>query len=313
MQNFGFDFTDAAWDKNVMKAYTFNGNLYGVNMVDSPYYCPALVYYNKNLIETYDLDDPYELWKKGKWTWDKLWEMCEDFIDKADGDDFIGLSTMAFMEYQLAYNKPAITYDKNTNTFKHNLKDKNFIQSWKIYANYYEKGLISQALTNNDAFDAGKLLFNISMGIASRDGSSYFKQLRSQGAVACVPLPALKNGTKDYQVLGEVQAFGIPKTAKNAALVPYYLRYYFDADNYNMKKFYNVEHAAEAIEYIQKKNPFIDYNNAIMTAETTGFISSQFIDKLKREGAEKVQGTLDSYVPAVEQAIAEAQSFFASL
>ncbi|MBQ3126279.1 MAG: extracellular solute-binding protein [Clostridia bacterium] len=313
MQNLGFDFSDAAWDKNVVDAYTFNGNIYGVNMIDSPYYCPALVYYNKNLIESSKLDDPYDLWKKGKWTWDKLWEMCEDFIDEADGDDFIGLSTMAFMEYQQAYNKPAITYDKKTNTFKHNLEDANFIKSWKIYANNYEKGLISQALTNNDAFDGGKLLFNVSMGIAARDGSSYFRQLRSQGAVACVPLPALKAGTKDYQVLGEVQAFGIPKTAKNPALVPYYLRYYFDVDNYNMKKFYNVDHAAEVIEYVQKKNPAIQYNGAIMTAETTGFTNAQFIDKLKKDGAANVQMTLASYVPTVNAAMAEAQNFFASL
>ncbi len=313
MQNLGYDFTDAAWDKNVMDAYTFNGNLYGVNMVGSPYYCAALVYYNKNLVETYGLDDPYELWKDGKWTWDALWDLCEEFLDEADGDDFMGLSTMAFMEYQHAYNKPTITYDKKTNTFKHNLQDKNYVTSWQIYANYYDKGLISQALTNNDAFDGGKLLFNVSMGISSRNGSAYFRNLRSQGAVACVPLPALKKGAKDYQVLGEVQAFGIPKTAKNPELVPYYLRYYFDADNYNMKNFYNVEHAAEVTKYVQSKNPAIGYAGAIMTKETTDFVTSQFIDELKTGGAANVKMKLDSFVPKVETAIAEAQTFFASL
>ena len=313
MQNLGFDFSDPAWDDNVIDAYTFNGNIYGVNMVGSPYYCPYLVYYNTNLIETYGLDDPYELFKKGKWTWDKLWEMCEDFLDEADGDDFIGLSTMAGMEYQLAFNKPAITYDKKTNTFKHNLQDANFIQSWKIYANYYDKGLISLALTNNDAFDAGKLLFNISMGIAARAGSAYFTDLRAQDAVACVPLPALKTGTKDYQLLGEVQAFGIPKTAKNAALVPYYLRYYFDPNNYDMKNFYNVDHAADVIAYVQKKNPAIDWQGTIMSKDTTQFTAAQFIDKLKSEGSANVQMNLDSFIPSVNKAIAEAQSFFASL
>lgn len=313
MQNLGYDFTDAAWDKNVMNAYTFNGNLYGVNMVGSPYYCAALVYYNKNLIETYGLDDPYDLWKDGEWTWDALWDMCEEFLDEADGDDFIGLSTMAFMEYQHAYNKPTITYDHKNNTFKHNLQDANYVKSWQIYANNYDKGLISQALTNNDAFDGGKLLFNVSMGIASRSGSSYFRNLRSQGAVACVPLPALKKGAKDYQVLGEVQAFGIPKTAKNPALVPYYLRYYFDADNYNMNNFYNVEHAAEVTKYVQSKNPAIGYAGAVMTKETTGFVTSQFIDELKQGGAANVKMKLDSFVPTVDAAIKEAQSFYGSL
>lgn len=313
MQNLGYDFTDAAWDKNVVDAYTFNGNIYGVNMVGSPYYCPVLVYYNKNLIETYGLDDPYDLWKDGEWTWDVLWDMCEEFLDEADGDDFLGISTMAFMEYQLAYNKPAITYDKKTNTFKSNLQDANFVKSWQIYANNYDKGLISQALTNNDAFDGGKLLFNVSQGIASRKGSSYFRNLREQGAVACVPLPALKKGAKDYQALGEVQAFGIPKTAKNPTLVPYYLRYYFDVANYNMSKFYNVEHADEVTKYIQSKNPAISYNGMVMTAETTGFVPATFLDQLKQGGAANVKMTLDSFVPNVNTAMTEAQTFFASL
>lgn len=313
MNSTGYDFTDSAWDKTVVDAYTFNGNIYGVNMVGSPLYSPWLVYYNKNLIETYGLDDPYELWKKGKWTWDKLWALCKEFIDEADGDDFIGLSTMAGMEYQQAYNKPAIIYDKKTNTFKHNLQDADFIKSWKLYANYYEKGYISQSLTNNDAFDAGKLLFNISHAIASRNGSAYFRQLRSKGSVACVPLPALKSGAKDYQLLGEVQAFGIPKTAKNPNLVPYYLRYYFDVDNYNMKNFYNVDHAAETLAYIQKKQPAISYNPAVMTVETVGVNPGTFILEVKGCGVANVQMKLDSYVPKLETAMTEAQSFFASL
>ena len=309
----GYDFTDPAWDKTVMDAYTFNGNLYGVNMVDSPYYSPYIVYYNKRLIETYGLDDPYELWKDGKWSWDAMWDMIKDFMKEADGDDFIGLSTMAGMEYQLAYNKPAIVYDKKANTFAHNLKDQKFVKSWQLFANYYDKGYISQSLTNNDAFNAGKLLFNVSTGIASRNGSSYFSELRGEGAVACVPLPALEEGGKDHQNLQELQAFGIPKTAKNANLVPYYLRYYFDVKNYNMDGFYNVDNAAEVIKYIQGKNPAIDYAGAVMSEEQTGFNAAQFVDKLKTGGAANVTVTLDGYIPVVEAAMKEAQVFFASL
>ena len=309
----GYDFSDPAWDKNVLNAYTFNGNIYGVNMVDSPLYCPVLVYYNTNLIKSYDLDDPYELWKNGEWTWDKLWDMCKEFKKEADGDGFLGISTMAFYEYQLAYNKPTITYDKATNTYKHNLQDSNYIRSWQIYANNYDKGYVAQALTDNDNFNSGKLLFNVSMGIASRNGSSYFKDLRAEGVVACVPLPALKEGSKDYQLMGEVQAFGVPKGAKNAALVPYYLRYYFDVNNYNMNGFYNVKYADEVIKYIQKSNPSFRYETAIMTTESTGFSSAEFFDQLKTGGAANVKMTLDSFVPKVEQAMKDMQGFLSTL
>ncbi len=313
MQDLGYDFTDAAWDKNIMNAYTFNGNLYGVNMVGSPFYCPVMIFYNKNLINTYDLDDPYELWKDGKWTWDKLWEMCEEFVENAPDDSFLGYGAMAQMEYQFAYNKPTITYNKKTNTFSHNLKDENYIKSWQIYANNFDKGLISRALSNVDDFNAGKLLFTAWDAIASRNGSAAFRAIRSQGAVACVPLPALKKGTKDYQLIAEPQAFGIPKTAKNAALVPYYLRYYFDADNYDMKNFYNVDHAAEVHKYIQTKNPAINYNGAVINKELSGMHASQFLDALKTGGSANVMGTLDSYVPTLEAAMKEAEAFYAEL
>lgn len=309
----GYDFTDPAWDKTIMDAYTFNGNLYGVNMVDSPYYSAYVVHYNTRLIETYGLDDPYELWKNKEWTWDKLWDMCKEFLKEADGQDFIGLSTMADMSYQIAYNKPTITYNKKANTFSHNLKDDKYIKSWQLYASYYEKGYISQALTNNDAFNAGQLLFNISHTIATRTGSAYFKEIRSEGAVACVPLPALEEGSKDYQKVQELQAFGIPKTAKNANLVPYFLRYYFDVDNYNMDKFYNVDNAAEVIKYIQGKNPDIGYECCVMTTEQTGFDPGQYLNALKGGGSANVKMTLDGYVPTIEAAIKEAQAFYASL
>lgn len=309
----GYNFNDTYWDQNVIEAYTFNGNIYGVNMVGSPYYSPYIVYYNTNLIETYGLDDPYALFKKGEWTWDKLWEMCDEFVAQSSYGDFIGLSTMEGMEYQLAHNTPAITYNKKTNTFSHNLKNATFIKSWQVYANKFDKGLISYALTNNDAFDNGKLLFNISTGIAARDGSAYFRDLRQQGAVACVPLPALKQGNEDYQLLQEVQAFGIPAGAKNGDLTPYYLRYYFDASNYDMKNFYNVKNAEEVIGYIHTKGPKISYNGAVMTSEQTGFNTAQFIDKLKTGGAANVKMTLDAYVPAVEASMREMQMFFAAL
>lgn len=313
MQNLGFDFTDAAWDANVLDAYTFNGNLYGVNMIGSPFYCPVMVYYNTNLIDTYDLEDPYQLWKKGKWTWDKVWELCEEFLDEANSEEFIGLSTMAYLEYQIAYNKPIITYDKTAKTFSHNMNDKDFIKSWQTFVTYYQDGYISEMLTNNDAFDQGKLLFNFSNGIASRKGSAYFKDLRAKGTVGCVPLPALKSGAKDYQMLAEPQAFGIPKTAKNAKLVPYFLRYYFDGDNYDMKNFYNVDHAAEVIQYIQTKNPSINYAGCVISTSTTGWGLNVLIAELKGQGPDRVIPLLEERVTQVEPAMAEAQSFYASL
>ncbi len=309
----GYDFSDAAWDKNVIDLYTFNGNTYGVNMEGSPYYCPYLFYYNTRLIETYGLEDPYELWKDGKWTWEKVWDMCDEFLDEVEGDGFIGLSTMADFAYMRAYGTPPIVFNKKNNTFSHNLQNEKFIKSFQEFAKYYDKGFISQALTNNTAFDQGKLLFSISQGIAARKGSSYFNKLREQNAVAAVPLPVLKKGAKEYQILGEVQAFGVPKTAKNAKLVPYFLRFYFDPANYNMKTFFNVTHADEAIKHIRTTNPEATYDSTVISQENCGMDSSYFLDEVKQGGAANVAMYMETYKPVVDDAILQMNAFFASL
>ena len=39
------------------------------------------MYYNKNTIRDNSLEDPAELLKEGRWTWDALWEMMTAFCD----------------------------------------------------------------------------------------------------------------------------------------------------------------------------------------------------------------------------------------
>jgi multiple sugar transport system substrate-binding protein len=46
----------------------YHGKLYGLNVL----FGSILVYYNKNLVKQAGLEDPYQLWEQGKWTWDRF-------------------------------------------------------------------------------------------------------------------------------------------------------------------------------------------------------------------------------------------------
>lgn len=55
-------------------------------------YCPitsvntfSLLWYRKSIIEEAGLDDPYDLYKAGNWTWDTFLEMCEKFSSPEEG------------------------------------------------------------------------------------------------------------------------------------------------------------------------------------------------------------------------------------
>ncbi len=311
-----FDFTDAAWDQNVISHYTYNGNIYAVNMVDTPVYSPYVMYYNNKLIKDYNLDDPYELWKKGdgSWNWDKVFEMCETFLDEVDDESYSGFTTMAGFEYFHAAGVPPVTFDRKTTTFSHNLDNETFVKAAQNFAKWFEKGVQDKMLSNTAKFGGGKLLFYVSMGQLTASSSETFGAIRKAGALSCVPLPAFKEGVEDVQVMGEMMALGIPKTAKNAELAPYYMRYTLDREHYDMANYYNCNNAEETLKYIAEKGAKSGYAGYVMQKENAfGRNTNSVLDELRQSGTENVKTILDVYVPAMQAGIDEANKFYQGL
>lgn len=78
-----------AW---MIEGGTFDGKQYGLTE-SSP--SGFGVWYNKTLFQKLGLEDPYELQKKGEWTWDKFAEVAKNATKDSDGDgklDTVGLS-----------------------------------------------------------------------------------------------------------------------------------------------------------------------------------------------------------------------------
>ncbi len=311
-----FDFTDAAWDQSFLKHYTYNDNIYAVNMVNAPIYSPYVMYYNSKLIQDYNLDDPYELWKKGdnSWNWDTVFEMCEIFLEEVKDDSYSGFTTMAGFEYFAAAGVAPITYDAKTNTFGHNLTNPTFLSVAKKLASWNQKGIQDQMLSNAAKFGGGKMLFYVSMGQLTASTSETFGSIRKSGALACVPLPSFDKDHDAVQLMGEMMALGIPQTAKNAELAPYYMRYVLDREHYDMANYYNCKNAEETLKFIaengaksnyagyvmQKGNPFDETDNSVL-------------DTLRKQKVEQVEMYLDSYRQKVDAAIADTNKFYQAL
>ncbi|HSH95853.1 MAG TPA: sugar ABC transporter substrate-binding protein [Roseimicrobium sp.] len=60
---------------------TVDGRLYGLNVL----FGGILIYYNKTLFQKAGLDDPYELSKRGEWTWDRFRESAVKLTQMEDG------------------------------------------------------------------------------------------------------------------------------------------------------------------------------------------------------------------------------------
>ena len=79
------------------KAYEFQGKTYGFGAAGNGVVQITLTAYNKSLFEREGLPDPYELYKKGEWTWDTFKELAVQATRDLDGDGVIdqwGLATV---------------------------------------------------------------------------------------------------------------------------------------------------------------------------------------------------------------------------
>ncbi|MCI8386975.1 MAG: hypothetical protein HFE63_00715 [Clostridiales bacterium] len=92
------DFSRSYWNQNCNENLSLNGHMfYAVSDYMLP--DPNCILFNKDMIEQYSIEDPYELVRSGKWTIDKFSEMCSAVTRDLDGNgaldfnDQYGLAT----------------------------------------------------------------------------------------------------------------------------------------------------------------------------------------------------------------------------
>lgn len=82
------DFSHSWWDQNAVSELTLMDKMYAVTGDISLYnnYAPITYFFNKQIVNELDLDDPYTLVKDGKWTLDKVRELCTAAVYDLNGD-----------------------------------------------------------------------------------------------------------------------------------------------------------------------------------------------------------------------------------
>ncbi len=289
--NSGYDFKDDIWWKTLMEDYTYNGKCYAVNIrpKDAAVLDTYMIYYNKRALRAADMEDPYTLWKNGKWTWSKFWSMCEEFL--LANNNKTGYYGASF-EYNNAYVRMfgCANYDYNSETGKweNYMDNPELAKRWGELLTYNSKGLSS---VNHDAtsFQRAKILFDVSGPFAARAKDQTHQTLKDRDELGVVPLPT----DTPYQLLYEYTAFGIPQGAKNKEAVPYYLRYVLDKSSYDLDEVYYSKEAREVAEY------------TLSFADNKYFFGENELYELRQElvngTADQVKATLAKYKGVIQQ------------
>ena len=82
------DITKPYWSGRIMDDASIYGKYYaGISdLTIQGYFSSGVVYYNKDLASLYDLENPYDLVREGKWTLDKLKQLCQNVSSDLNGN-----------------------------------------------------------------------------------------------------------------------------------------------------------------------------------------------------------------------------------
>ncbi|MCL2814789.1 MAG: hypothetical protein FWD23_09340 [Oscillospiraceae bacterium] len=82
------DFDKAWWSADLKENFTINGRMFFAtgDISLSLWEDILAVYFNKQMIADYEIENPYDLVRSGKWTIDKLNEICKNVYKDVDGD-----------------------------------------------------------------------------------------------------------------------------------------------------------------------------------------------------------------------------------
>lgn len=241
----GFDFSGPAWDKQTMGIYSVGNNQYGMALLNTPFYLPAMMFYNTVVMEEMGFEDPWTLCKEGKWTWDKFEEMATEWVNQ--GTEYRGALLYADA-LSTTRNASFLKYDGSQYTM--DLNDESNIKAYQKGSEFKAMNIIADG---NEGFEDGKpkLLFAAMDATAVQSSSQFFRKVRLRGRLATVPYP--KWDDHDYYVpMMENVAYGIAKGAKNPKAAPYFVAYMCNFANYDTSgtNFFFNEQVKEAYMYL---------------------------------------------------------------
>ena len=176
-----------------------------------------MVLYNKTLFEDAELEDPMDLYNKGKWTWDAFYEATKELtVDKNhDGTPEVLVASMpdySFAMFCQSTGNDFATFN-NDGTLKSDLKNPNFQRAAAMINKIGKISLDAESWNYTTRFSQNKIGMVIAGPWTTTSGA--LNKMKKDGKIGFVPLPKDPQSDK-YYMQGSVNFSFIPKGAKNA-------------------------------------------------------------------------------------------------
>lgn len=202
------NFNSGTWSgiKGMIDNFTWNNKHY---YVDTRYYVDGVVWYNKDIFDEYGLDDPWTLYKKGKWDWTAYTSIAKKLTVDANKDgtpEQWGAIQGAMELVNNTTGKGFITYMKNSLP-SNNLMSAEIARAINFNMNLRNNGYLS---FSQDDFINGKV--GMYWGYVWQ--REPFASLIASGSLGLAPSPKDPNAKAHYMYTGS-EGYYIPRGAKN--------------------------------------------------------------------------------------------------
>ncbi len=299
--------------KDMYKATSWGGKNY---LLVSNYTRGSVIYYNTKLFKDYGVEDPWTLYKQGKWDWKKFGEVAAEFVDDTNSDGkqdrfgFVLSVPPSLMIYTTGESFGS--FDGANKQITNNIKSANIARAMDFMHEliFDKKAGNNTIATAAPLFKSGisAMIFGDASYTASDTSVTY---LAGKGQLGIVPLPKDPNTSKNYYYTRLGGCF-IAKGAKNPQAVVAYnaVSIYFDTDKSQQQAWrdelkskgltdLNVEQCEENWKSgtpVFELTPFIGYNSVWLSFQNQVAWATQIA-----QDAVKIQNTLDEiYTEEVE-------------
>ena len=247
----GWNFKDnSIYALSLMDQFSYKGEYYGIALKGSNMTTFEVMFFNKSILSKSGVkigkDDPYTLWKAGKWNW----ETCLEIAKKCNKNGIFGMSNVGQYFWMLSSGEDFVKSTKAG--LRNNVNSAGVLNAWSWnWELIYKHKVVDTSYTGQTPFYQGKAAMlgaGSYMMQADSSHSNYVPQ-NMKDPWGVVPFPSPKGKT----VAGcEGTVWGFPKGVEGKTLqaAAWYLRYYLDDYTYSARDFYPQNDCWEVMKWM---------------------------------------------------------------
>lgn len=252
--NTGWDFSnqkDDIYALDLMDQFAYKGEHYGVALKGSHMSNFQVMFFNKDLLKANGVEeDPYELWKQGRWNWDTCLSIAKRCTDVKK--DRYGVTTLAYYYWMLSADQDLVLSEADG--LKNNAKAPEVLDTWMHALNL----MITHHVTPVSFMEQDQLFYR---GIAAMLGTdSDWMKTDADGMDTVsknvtfdwgvVPFPSPADGSAVTACQGVVWGFPAKISGNELQAAMWWLRYYLDDSAYGNADVYTKNECWEVMRWM---------------------------------------------------------------